>query len=65
MSADESPLLDVRAVAQRLNVPVSWVYATAEAGKLPHIKLGRYLRFVPSDITEHLAAQRRGGNDSK
>ena len=64
MSANEEPLLTVQDVARRLNVPVSWVYAKAEANQLPHIKLGRYLRFCLQDVTDHLAAQRRSG-DSK
>ncbi len=44
---DES-LLTVQEVARALKVPLSWVYArTRRRGqdRLPHIKLGKYLRF--------------------
>lgn len=61
----DEPLLTVQDVAKRFNVPVSWVYATAEADQLSHIKLGRYLRFRESDIAAYLAAHRRGGDGAK
>jgi excisionase family DNA binding protein len=51
----------VQDVARRFSVPVSWVYAKAEAGELPHVKLGRYLRFHAADIQAYLVAQRRAG----
>jgi len=41
-------LLTVAEIALRLHVPVSWVYErTRRRGKerIPHIKLGKYLRF--------------------
>lgn len=65
MSANEESLLTVQDVARRFNVPVSWVYAQAEADKLPHVKLGRYLRFVPAQVEAHLLAQRRGGDECR
>jgi excisionase family DNA binding protein len=55
------PLLTVQDVARIFNVPVSWVYAKAEAGDLAHHHIGRYLRFRASDLELYLAAQRRGG----
>jgi len=39
-------------VAQSLGVPVSWVYdRTQQNGpeQIPHLKLGKYLRFNPRD----------------
>jgi hypothetical protein len=41
----DAPLLGPRDIAARWGVPVSWVYAQAEAGKLPAYKVGKYLRF--------------------
>jgi len=41
-------LMDVAETARVLHVPVSWVYErTRRRGKerIPHIKLGKYLRF--------------------
>jgi excisionase family DNA binding protein len=39
-------------VADRLQVGVKWVYAAAQRGDLPHIKVGRYVRFVAADIDQ-------------
>lgn len=47
------PLLDAEAVAQLLGQKRSWVYDEVQAGRLPHIRLGRSLRFRPEDI-EHV-----------
>jgi excisionase family DNA binding protein len=55
-------LLTVREVASMLQVPVSWVYErTRRRGpeQLPHIKLGKYLRFEESIIREFIEEQRR------
>ncbi len=47
-SALEDQLLTVSEIAAVLKVPVSWVYErTRRSGcdRIPHIKLGKYLRF--------------------
>ena len=44
----DSELMDVAETARVLHVPVSWVYErTRRRGneRIPHIKLGKYLRF--------------------
>jgi excisionase family DNA binding protein len=61
MSDGEPQLLTVKELAQRLNVPVSWVYLQAERGLLPSIKLGRYTRFDEAQIREFLETRRQGG----
>ena len=43
-------LLKAEEVAERLDVPVSWVYYAARTGLLPCVKAGRYKRFRPADI---------------
>ena len=43
-------LLDADAAADLLNVPASWVLAEARAGRLPSLKLGRYVRFRRDDL---------------
>jgi excisionase family DNA binding protein len=47
-------LIDAHEVAERLGVPVSWVYAQTRAGHLPTVRLGRYYRYRPSTITSWL-----------
>ena len=48
-------LLNVSEISQFLGVPVSWVYGhTRERGllQIPHIKLGKYVRFDPEKVRE-------------
>jgi excisionase family DNA binding protein len=46
-------LLTVPEVADMLSVPVSWVYERTRGRglqRIPHVKLGKYLRFDASEI---------------
>jgi excisionase family DNA binding protein len=43
-------LLDAGEVADRLNVPKSWVLESARSGALPCVRLGRYVRFDRGDV---------------
>jgi predicted DNA-binding transcriptional regulator AlpA len=57
-----SDLMDIREVAHVLNVPISWVYGrTRRRGKerIPHIKLGKYLRFEGPQVLEWVKEQRQ------
>jgi len=56
-------LLTVHEVAELLRVPVSWVYErTRRRGieRLPHLKIGKYLRFRLHEIESYLESLRRG-----
>jgi excisionase family DNA binding protein len=56
-------LLTVHDVAEFLRVPPSWVYErTRRRGRdrLPHVKVGKYLRFRLSDLETYLGTLRRG-----
>lgn len=56
-----SDLMTVAEIARVLHVPVSWVYErTRRRGKerMPHIKLGKYLRFELNAVREWLSALR-------
>lgn len=55
--ADSGALLTVQDVAEILKVPVSWVYDHVRPrapSRLPHLKLGKYLRFRAQDVQEFL-----------
>jgi excisionase family DNA binding protein len=43
-------LLDAEAAAALLDVPKSWVMAEARAGRIPHVKLGKYVRFEADEL---------------
>ena len=56
-------LLTVHDVAEFLKVPVSWVYErTRRRGseRLPHLKIGKYLRFRLHEVESYLETLRRG-----
>lgn len=54
MQAQE--LITVQDLAKRLNVPVSWVYQRTSRGQhsIPHIKMGKYVRFSWSQVVQFL-----------
>jgi excisionase family DNA binding protein len=54
-------LLNVTEVSDWLQVKQSTLYAWAEQGTIPHVKLGRLLRFDPDEIEAWLQAHRREG----
>ncbi|MFP5450375.1 MAG: helix-turn-helix domain-containing protein [Thermoleophilia bacterium] len=54
------PLLTADQVAEMLQVPKSWVYAETRAGRIPHVKLGRYSRYRAEAIAEWVACAERG-----
>jgi excisionase family DNA binding protein len=54
------PLLDAEQAAALLGIPRSSVYEYAKRGELPHVKIGRHLKFIGSDL-EHALVERRVG----
>ena len=52
----ESKLLTPEELADRLQVPRSWVYEQSRLGNIPTHRLGRYIRF---DLHEVLASQKK------
>lgn len=62
VSAEPEALLTADEVAEFLRVPISWVYERTRkrgAARLPHLKLGKYLRFEEQAVREFLDRQRR------
>ena len=53
-------LLTAPEVAERLNVPESWVRAETRAGRIPHHPLGRYRRYDWDAVVSWLEGQRAG-----
>ena len=51
------PLLDAKAAGELLGVPSSWCLAEARAGRLPHVKLGKYTRWRTADLVSWLDRQ--------
>jgi len=55
------PLLDAVAAAHLLGVRPSWVYESVRAGRLPHLKVGRHLRFLRHDLEDWVLSRRVEG----
>lgn len=53
-------LLDAKEVAQRLNVPETWVRQETRAERMPHLELGRYRRYSWEAVEAWLETQRAG-----
>lgn len=55
-----SPLIDARAAGKLLGVPHTWLLAQARAGRIPHHRLGHYVRFNVDDLARWLRETRLG-----
>lgn len=55
-----SPLLDAKGAAELLNVPASWVLAEARHERIPHVRLGRYVRFDADELVVWWRERARG-----
>ena len=55
-----SPLLEADDVARYIGMTADWVYREVRAGRMPHIRLGRYVRFRRESIDAWLVARERG-----
>lgn len=64
MNMDAKPsesLWDANDVAQYLKASRSWVYHQAEAGRLPHVRIGGLLRFDPPTVQAFARGELPGG----
>ena len=60
-STEDWELWTWREVARALKVSRSWVYAKAERGELPSLRVGGLLRFDPSEIRRFATSLPTGG----
>ena len=56
--APSAPLVDIDQAAQRLGVTVRSMRRLIDERRIPHHKIGKYVRFGPADI-DHFAIQGR------
>ncbi|WP_445152802.1 helix-turn-helix domain-containing protein [Baekduia sp. Peel2402] len=57
---DQEALMTADEVASLMQVTSAWVYAESRRGALPHVRLGRYVRFRRSAINRWLDDSERG-----
>jgi excisionase family DNA binding protein len=55
-----APLLNAQQAAELLGVPPTWVLAQARRGAIPHVRLGRYVRFRADDLEQWAQTRARG-----
>jgi hypothetical protein len=53
-------LVDAKTAGELLGVPGSWLLAQARRDKVPHIRLGKYVRFDPTDLERWIISVKRG-----
>jgi excisionase family DNA binding protein len=53
-------LVNAATAAQLLNVPKSWVLEQARQDRIPHVRLGHYVRFELDELRAWARSQRRG-----
>jgi len=52
-------LVDIAQLAARLRLPIAWIKSEAQAGRLPHLKVGRQWLFEQAAIEAVLADRAR------
>ncbi len=50
-------LLGVNEMAEKLDVPVSWLYSRTRTNEIPHYKVGKYRKFDEIEVFEWLKLQ--------
>ena len=51
-------------LAEKLKLPVSWVYEQSRQGQLPTHRLGRYIRFDLQEVLNSPTYQKKNGSPS-
>ena len=61
---DATTLVTPHELAEILRVPVSWIYQRTRLGQeaIPHLRVGRYVRFDPQQVITFLAAKGKAGS---
>jgi excisionase family DNA binding protein len=54
-------LLSKIETAERLNISLRTLDTRIKAGSIPFLKIGKLIRFIPSDIEKFIEAHRIGG----
>ena len=47
----------IKAMAEKLDVPQSWLYSRTRTNEIPHYKVGKYVKFYESEVMEWIRMQ--------
>ena len=50
-------LIGINEVAEKLDVPVSWVYSRTRTNEIPFYKIGKYVKFDESEVWDWVKKQ--------
>ncbi|MGH2908411.1 MAG: helix-turn-helix domain-containing protein [Solirubrobacteraceae bacterium] len=56
----EGKMWEAEDVAEYLSVTKAWVYSEVRAGRIPHVRLGRYVRFRKAALDAWLEQRETG-----
>lgn len=62
MNQDGISLVGMKEMAQFLDVPISWLYSRTRTGEVPHYRLGKYVKFIESEVMAWLQSKQRDFN---
>ena len=54
-------LLEAKEVAELLSVPIGWVREHTRSGAIPHVPLGRYVRYDRAEVLAWVESLKTGG----
>jgi len=55
-----APLVDAKAAGELLGVPHTWILEQARHDRIPHVRLGRYVRFDAEQLLAWARNRTRG-----
>ena len=50
-------LISIKEMAERLSVPISWLYQRTRTGEIPFFKIGKYVRFDVGQVMKWVERQ--------
>jgi excisionase family DNA binding protein len=59
------PLLDANQAGELLGISKASIYEYIRCGELPHVKIGRHVRIIKSDLEKSLVERRNLQNTKK
>ena len=63
--SNDNELMDVKGLAEYLNVKKQWIYEKTHLGIIPYYKVGKYPRYRKSKIDEWLLEKENGNNTKR
>ena len=56
-------LIGIKEMATRLDVPVSWLYSRTRTNEIPHLKIGKYIKFDAEKVMRWILEQNEIGRE--